>query len=82
LYVVPHGGNFVLVRLPHPFRHALTRRVRRHVELLDELAVRREDLDAILPALTDVDEAVLRDLDEVQIGDEVLLLRRRTAVHV
>src|SRR5262245_16206796 len=58
---------------------ALRGRIRRHVELLQELAVGREHLDAVLSALADVDLAVLRDLDEMQIGDEVLLFRRRTA---
>ena len=54
---------------------ALRRRVRRYVELLQELAVGREHLDAVLAALADVDLAVLRDLDEVQVGHEVLFFR-------
>src|SRR5439155_5225430 len=58
---------------------ALRRRVRRDVELLQELAVGREDLDAVLAALADVHLAVLRDLDEVQVRHEVLFFRRRPA---
>jgi hypothetical protein len=58
---------------------AAGRRVRRDRELLHELAVGREHLDAVLAALADVDVPVLRDLHEVEVGDEVLLRRRRSA---
>ena len=53
--------------------------VGRHVELPEELPLLCEHLDPVLAALADIHQPVLRKLDEVQVGDEILFFWRRTA---
>jgi len=58
---------------------AAGRGIGRHVEFPDKLPLFREYLDPVLSTFADVDEAFFREFGEMQIGDEVLFLRRRAS---
>src|SRR5215510_9323920 len=58
---------------------AAGRSIRRYIKLFDELPLFREHFNPVLAALADINETVLRELDEMQIWNEIPFLWRRTA---